>query len=90
VQLTAGDRCWVSLFFDASSGMPKALMWKIGGSDPPVCGSLFVEGLRDYRRVGAILVPFQIAEHRLRPDKWEALAVWRFTSIEVHPRSSGY
>ena len=75
----------MSLFFDASSGMPKAFVWKIGGSDPAVSGCLFVEELRDYRRVGAILVSFQIEEHRRRLGKWEAVAVWRFTSIEVNP-----
>jgi hypothetical protein len=85
VEFSAADGHSVSLVFDASSGMPKAFVWKIGGSDPAVSGTLFVEELRDYRRVGPILVPFQIAEHRLRLDKWEALAVWRFTRIEVNP-----
>ena len=28
-------------------------------------------------------------EHRLRLDKWEAVAVWRFTSIEMNPPFDG-
>lgn len=83
VEFTGSDGFWVSMIFDSSSGLPTAQITRIRG-DPQVHGTHLIEELRDYRRSGGILVPFQSAEYRLKLGKTEPLAVWRFT-IEVNP-----
>jgi hypothetical protein len=83
VEFAGPDDYWVSMIFDASTGLPKAQVRRIVGN-PQVNGTHLIQELRDYRRSGDILLPFEIAEYRLRLGRTEAMAVWKF-AIEVNP-----
>lgn len=83
VEFEASDGRRGFMVFDEATGLPKAQVIEIHMT-PEVHGTHLIEELHDYQKAGDILVPLRIATYRLRSNKTETLAEWRFT-VDVNP-----